>query len=345
VKRALVFGLGGGGDIVSALVAYTYLKKLGYSVDLGAVTWERYIEDPIPGPICREDFRNVSPINDVIVEVNKNSYAVRGGMIIVPQLIRVLRVIDEIEKGYSICIKYGVRGTYEGILDFIVRNKEGKYDLIIGVDAGGDVLAKGYEETLSSPLIDTIMLSVLALLKNSGYEAILATIGSGSDGELDQEYVLQRIVEISRKGGLIDIKGIDRESAELLSKVLKHVNTEASRIPFEAFKGYYGTMKIRGGSREVKVTPISAVMFFLDPSIVALDNIVYEDIKETRSLVDAMKVFNDLGIYTEYNFELDLFEKLWKNSSYTEQEVIRKIRAYGRETIKKMKRTIKSNKI
>ncbi|MEM0173102.1 MAG: DUF1152 domain-containing protein, partial [Sulfolobaceae archaeon] len=325
-----VFGLGGGGDAVSALIAYNYLSKLGYHVDLGAVTWERYVEDPIPGPICKDDFMNVKVINDVIVEVNKSSYSIRGGSVVIPQLVRILRILNT--NGYSICVKYGVKGTFYGLLDFIQRVK--KYDLIVGVDAGGDVLAKGNEENLLSPLIDTIMLSTLALLRSYNYNAVIATIGAGSDGELDQDYILQRISEVAKRGGLIDIKGIDKESAELISVILRYVNTEASRIPFEAFKGYYGIMKIRGGSREVKVSPISAVMFFLDPVIIAQDNITFNAVKETRSLEEVMKVFNDLGIYTEYNFELDLFSKLWKNSNSVSQEVIRDIRMRGRERLR-----------
>lgn len=67
--KAFVFGIGGGGDIVSAIVAYTYLRKLGYNVLLGAVVWERYVEDPIPGPICFDDLRNAILVNQGLYKV------------------------------------------------------------------------------------------------------------------------------------------------------------------------------------------------------------------------------------------------------------------------------------
>ncbi|WP_286188937.1 DUF1152 domain-containing protein [Sulfolobus sp. S-194] len=327
--NAFVFGLGGGGDVASTYIAMKYLYLKNISSIIGAVTWERYVEDPLPGPICKEDMKNVVVINDIIAEVNQSSYAIRNGLTVVPQIVRFLKAM-KIDKGYSICIKYGPKSIAEGIADLASRLNT---NFIIGVDAGGDVLAKGCEETLGSPLIDFLMLASLVELENMGFNVLLATIGTGSDGELEQEYILKRISEIARNEGLIDIKGIDKDMERDLEIILSNVNTEASRIPLEAFKGLYGEIPIRNGTRRVKVSPISSIMFFLDPKKVAYTSPLYDIVKNSSSLEDANRKLNEFGVYTEYNFELDLYAKFGLEARNADSEKILQIRNEGRRKL------------
>ncbi|BFI75098.1 DUF1152 domain-containing protein [Sulfurisphaera ohwakuensis] len=327
--NAFVFGLGGGGDVASTYIVMRYLSLKSISSIVGAVTWERYVEDPLPGPICKEDMKNIVMINDVITEVNQSSYAIRNGLAVIPQLVRFLKAM-KIDKGYSICIKYGPKSIAEGIADLASRLNT---NFIIGVDAGGDVLAKGCEETLGSPLIDFLMLASLVELENMGFNVLLATIGAGSDGELEQEYILKRISEIARNEGLIDIKGIDKDMERDLEIILSNVNTEASRIPLEAFKGLYGEIPIRNGTRRVKVSPVSSIMFFLDPKKVAYTSPLYDIVKNSSSLDDANRKLNEVGIYTEYNFELDLYAKFGLNARNIDSEKILQIRSEGRRKL------------
>ena len=333
--NAFVFGLGGGGDIVSTYIAIKYLELKGYSSIVGAVTWERYIEDPLPGPICGEDLVNSKPINNAMTEVYRNSYAIRNGTKVVPQIVRFLNS-TRFEKGYSICIKDGSKKIAEQIADFSSRMD---VKLIVGVDAGGDVLAKGCEDGLGSPLIDFVMLSSLVELKKMGYDVLLATIGAGSDGELEQEYILRRISEIARQNGLIDMKGIDKDIEKELGVILSYVKTEASRIPYEAFKGLYGEIEIRGGLRKVKVSPMSSVMFFLDPGIVAKTSPLYNIIKDNTSLEDANRRMNEVGIYTEYDFEKDLYKRFGDTVRNRSVEDIMNVRNEGRKRLGNLKIT------
>jgi len=322
--KAFIFGLGGGGDVVSAYIAYEYYKRLGYDTILGAVTWERYVEDPLPGPIC--EFMNADNLNDVITKLNKESYSIRNGRVVIPQIVKVLKVLN-ISEGYSICIREGIRKIARMIDEFAL--KEG-IDVIVGVDAGGDVLAKGCEETLGSPLIDFIMLNVLTETKT---KSVLATIGAGSDGELQQDYILRRIAEIATKGGLKDIKGIDEAISRKLDEILSVVTTEASKIPLEAFRGLYGEVSIRNNTRRVFVTPISAVMFFMEPKIVYETSPIAKVIKDSESLEDANEKLNKMGVYTEYNFELDLFSRFGNDATNVKGDEISKIRSEGKRKL------------
>src|ERR671923_1241208 len=49
-SRALVIGVGGGGDVVGALAAARFLEFCGLEFFLGGLSWERSVIDPIPGP-------------------------------------------------------------------------------------------------------------------------------------------------------------------------------------------------------------------------------------------------------------------------------------------------------
>src|SRR4029079_10250181 len=48
--RALVLGIGGGGDVVGALAVARLCESLGTPFTLGGIAWERLPIDPHPGP-------------------------------------------------------------------------------------------------------------------------------------------------------------------------------------------------------------------------------------------------------------------------------------------------------
>src|SRR5690606_19090468 len=49
-SRALVLGIGGGGDAVGALAVARRLEERGLEFVLGGGAWERFAVDPYPGP-------------------------------------------------------------------------------------------------------------------------------------------------------------------------------------------------------------------------------------------------------------------------------------------------------
>src|SRR5690606_3041511 len=49
-SRALVLGIGGGGDAVGALAVARRLEERGVEFVLGGIAWERFAVDPYPGP-------------------------------------------------------------------------------------------------------------------------------------------------------------------------------------------------------------------------------------------------------------------------------------------------------
>jgi hypothetical protein len=323
MRRALVIGIGGGGDAVSALVIKSYYEKLGYETVLGAVMWERFVVDPVPGPICAEDLINFVPFASSIYWVNERTEALRGEkpFIVRPQLSNVLSAIKE--RGVGICIRDAPETLAKELRDFV---NDLKVDVVIGVDAGGDVLAKGCEPGLSSPLIDFTMLSTLTKLEKE-VNTLLAVMGLGSDGELEVGYLLKRVAEIASRDGLVDIKGYDLESYNTVSKALEYVETEASRIPWMAFKGLFGDYQLRGGLRKVEVSPLTSIAFLMRPGVVAQTSPLYHAIDGARTLEEMRAKMNEVGVFTEYDLEMELYKLTnhgKKRASYADADTVRK---------------------
>jgi len=327
--KALIFGAGGAGDCISAIIAMNYYKKLGYETLLGSIIWERYVIDPVPGPINFEDLSDADKFNECIYLLNEKSYAIRAGQIIIPTLVKVIKTL-KIENGVALNNKLGPNHLALCIKEFAEKEN---MDLIIGVDAGGDILARGDEDSLVSPLVDAISLATMLKLKQYGFNVIIGVIGCGSDGEITYEDFLKRISEIAKIGGLIDIKGYDIETAAMVKNVLLKAESEASKIPLDAFLGYYGEIEIRKKTKKVFVTPASSVMFFLDPMKVASINILAEVIKDANSLEEANSLLNKMGIYTEYDFERDAFKKYGIDVKNIDGETFLKIRSEGKRRL------------
>ncbi len=62
--KILIYAGGGGGDIASAGYLYMKLSRFVREVYLAALPWERFVIDPIPGPISSNELRNVSRLGD-----------------------------------------------------------------------------------------------------------------------------------------------------------------------------------------------------------------------------------------------------------------------------------------
>ncbi|MEM1695331.1 MAG: DUF1152 domain-containing protein [Desulfurococcaceae archaeon] len=297
-KHALVLAIGGGGDIASAVVIARSLARFNVKYTLASIAWERFVYDPVPGPIRLDEVRNYVKRGEGYVVVDKNSYAVRNDRKVVFQAVNASKATGE--HVYVVDVYGGVRGYVEAMNEVISSTGA---DYVLGVDVGGDSLATGCEETLWSPLADWMGVSAVGSLKG-----VLAVHSLGSDGELEQNYLLTRVDQISQRGGLIAVSSLSRRDAELLEELLRYVKSEASMVSLLALKGYRGLFKLRMGSRSVNVNLISTFTFYLLADVVSRDVSVLNELASTRSLSEANNLLNRYGIYTELNLEEDLAE-------------------------------------
>ena len=301
-KKAIVLGIGGGGDIVGTLPTVNLLETNGTQCVLGGLSWERFTIDPDPGPRKLEEARNVSEINDVVWKCNKNSLTRAGARFAEAGMAEVLG-----EETLLVDISYGPAKVFEGITD--ATQKLGA-DLVVGIDVGGDVLGFGDEKGLMSPLADAIMTAAL-YRQSFRMPTIMGVFGFGSDGELSKEELERSFGIIARNNGMLGSWGISTKTLKLMEKAISVIPTEASRGPVEYAKGAFRTTSIRDGRRKVELDISSTVTFYVDPRV------VYEKVSrpaqavyECETIREANTKLNEAGIRTELDIEMELYENL-----------------------------------
>lgn len=294
-RSIIVYGAGGGGDAVSAAVLAKWIKEAcGVKTYIGGVPWERYTIDPEPGPVPFNCFINSRSIGDHSIGIGPSTKVLRAGREFTPQLARVSSVIGcEL---YAADLWSGVIGYFKGLSE--IAEALG-VEAFIAIDVGGDIIAEGCERNLWSPLADSMSLAAFSKFNNS----ILVVASPGADGELSQEEVLERIEVVARNNGLLWIKGISRSEAELYEELLKQVITEASRVPLMAYRGLFGEILIREGSRRVKVSIMQTLSFFMDINVVYSLSRTAKAVEGSRTLTEANEALHKIGLRTEYDLE------------------------------------------
>lgn len=287
-KKALVFGIGGGGDVVSTISVANFIKLFDFEVVHGGVMWDRLILDPKPGPRSVEELVNAEKIAKTIAIIGENTRTVDG---IKTNLAKSAKFLGKV---VGLDITKGVRRLREDLERFM--QDEG-IDLLVGVDAGGDAISTGYESGVRSPLADAISVALLSEL-----DGLVAVTGFGSDGELKMEELMLNISEIMRIGGFLGCSSLSREDCEEMEKLCEEVVTEASKIPILAYRGEFGLKKIRKG-RTVLITPISALVLYFRAKAVMEVNEAAKLVLNAESIESANQILNRNGIITELDYE------------------------------------------
>ncbi len=296
-KGALIIGIGGAGDILGTFPTMFFLKSLGVKTVIGSIAWERIVIDPKPGPRSFDEFEGIEIISSSLCLAGEEVKMKHGP---IPQAAYVSKILGE--KVALIDMTKSKREIAKGIKE--AMNKL-DLDLFIAIDVGGDVLAKGEEEDLRSPLADSFMLSSLSHLE----EPILGVFGIGCDGELRREEVELRISQVAEIKGYLGAIGIFEEALEMMSKAAKLMKSEASKLPIEAANGLRGIVPIREGTRKAEVSIESTITYFLDLKKAYEISPLAKALENVDNLDEANEVLHRLGLFTELDFEREAFKK------------------------------------
>jgi hypothetical protein len=203
-------------------------------------------------------------------------------------------------------INGGVNGVVDGLE---VAMSALDADLLVGLDVGGDSLAQGEEPGLRSPLADSIMLAALAELEKRGHRTIWGVFGYGSDGELTVDEIELALSKLGAAGALLGAWSLTPKIAAELEAVIKTVPTEASAIPVQCFRGAWGRHDIRRGERQVKLTPLTALTFFIATGKL-YDTLgrPAQAVRRSSSLDQANDALHALGIATELDYERKFYQ-------------------------------------
>ena len=178
-------------------------------------------------------------------------------------------------------------------------------DLLVCVDVGGDVLARGGEPGLASPLCDAVM--VAAALRIAGrVKPLLAVIGPGCDGELTAAEVLERVAELARAGAWLGAWGVTPQIADELDAATALVPTEASLQVVRCARGEVGDAYIRHGRRRVELSALGALAFVFDPVAAPAEALpLAHAVADADSIEEGRAALAALGIRTELDYERD----------------------------------------
>lgn len=231
---------GGGGDAVGALLARRALGDTDERPPLvSTCAWERLRIDPVPGPRARADFTGLAEVGGEPCEVVPTSETIPPGRSVLPRLAETsgARIFLHDLEGGAVGLAVQLQRLSE-LLDV---------DQLVVVDVGGDVVARGREPTLKSPLADSL---TLAAALNAGITTTVVVLGPGSDAELPEEEVLRLLNSVSGRRR----DRVRPSDVEKLETVLSWHPTEATAVVAAGAQGIRGAIAMRRGREPIPVT-------------------------------------------------------------------------------------------
>ena len=288
--------MGGGGDVVGALSTARLCQAFGAEFVLGGVAWERWPIDPHPGPRSQAEILGGDPLSPCALLAGEGTTTPEGvpfaesrmaGFICSPTVL-----VD---------ISGGARGTAAGL-----EAAAGRLgcDLVLMVDVGGDVLARGDEAGLASPLCDAVMLAAAVEL-GERLPVAAAVYGAGCDGELTPAEVGDHLAAVARAGGVLGAWGLTPAVCEQIEAAAHVIPTEASVMGVRCARGETGTAEIRGGMRTVELTPLGGITFYFDPAVAVGSGRapLAAAVRASETLEQAQEALSALGVRTELDLE------------------------------------------
>jgi hypothetical protein len=300
-RRAIVLGVGGGGDVVGAIPTARFLELFGLSCILGGLSWERFVYDPQPGSRSLAEVTNVRPLAPTVWLANAQT-ATRTGVRFAESHIAALYGTETL----LVDLSQGAPGVVAGLR--AAMHQLGA-DLLVGIDVGGDSLAAGGEPGLRSPLADALMLAAFNRLYDE-CACLWGVIGYGSDAELTPAEIDRALSTVAAHGGLLGAWGITPAVAAELERVVAQVPTEASALVLACARGATGTRWIRGGTRRVELSPVGMVTFYLSPRVL-FEQVAApaRAVQDAPSLAAASDILRALGLPSEYAFEQEMLRR------------------------------------
>lgn len=302
-NKALLIGIGGGGDIVGTIPTADLLQMFGIESVFGGLSWERFTYDPLPGPRTFEESDNVQKLNHIVWYANENSCTCTGARFAEAGFSEVIG-----QETLLVGIDSGPQAVADGILD--AAEILGA-DLVIGIDVGGDVIAQGHEPGLMSPLADSIMTAAFAKLE-SKIPSLIGLFGYGSDGELTHEELESSMKLKLKNNAVLGSWGITHDALAKLEEMVAVVPTEASLLPMVYSKGEFEKTSIRNGTRPVSLSMASTVTFYFSPTVLFENSKLAKAVCKCTSIEEANEALHLLNIRTELDLERDMYKEKLK---------------------------------
>ncbi|MFJ6702470.1 MULTISPECIES: DUF1152 domain-containing protein [unclassified Streptomyces] len=280
----LIVAAGGGGDAVAAAMLHAALYGDADQAVILTYAWDRLLIDPLPGPRGAEDFTGLEPLSPAVPKVPAEARPIPPAGSTLPRLAaelpHTLALIDP---------NNGAKGITHQLENLITHLQPTSIDLL---DVGGDVLARGDEPTLKSPLADALTLAACAQV-NAPVRLLVA--GPGLDGELPYE----------------DLRGIlgplihtfTAQDAERIGPVLEWHPSEATGMLAATARGVRGTCEIRDAGLPVPLTDQSPTVHEVDFDEALGRNELARALMATTTLAEAETLSREICGFSEIDYE------------------------------------------
>lgn len=305
-KRALILGLGGGGDVIQGIPLARLFKQLNFeTIYIGGVNCQWWMPDGKP----QSDAYGVSVFGPTLYPVEGLSDTTE----LAPQLRAVCRtstinncqpaeavLADKLIGTPFVCsLHKGTAGLAEGLKQFVEAQQ---IDLVVGVDIGSDSFHRGDEvQPAHTSLVDFMSIGALLDLPCPIFYGVS---GYGCDGEMQISELDERVSVVMKAGGYLGAHGLTQGDVEAMMEACEMYPDPVEIMAPLAAKGELGLRKVNTHGpwgTPINVTAAAAVMFFFDPKVMASE--VSKGIlalKNTRSLEEAERIYqDDLGEYPE----------------------------------------------
>ncbi|MFG2144327.1 DUF1152 domain-containing protein [Streptomyces sp. NPDC048696] len=169
----LIVAAGGGGDAVAAAMLDVALYGGEDRAVILTYAWDRLLIDPVPGPRGAAHFTGLEPLTPAVRAVPAEARPIPPAGSTLPRLAK------ELPHTFALIDPYhGAKGITRQLEELVRHLEPDSIDLL---DVGGDILARGDESTLKSPLADALTLAACWQV-NAPVRLLVA--GPGLDGEL-----------------------------------------------------------------------------------------------------------------------------------------------------------------
>jgi hypothetical protein len=287
----LIVAAGGGGDAVAAamLDAALYGGDGDHAVIL-TYAWDRLLIDPVPGPRGADNFTGLEALTPAVWTVPANARPIAPAGSTLPHLAAELphtfALIDP---------KHGAEGITHQLTDLIAHLEPASVDLL---DVGGDILARGDEPTLKSPLADSLTLAACAQV-NTPIRLLIA--GPGLDGELPHEDLRPLL------GPLVHT--FTATDTEPISTVLEWHPSEATGMLAATARGVRGTCEVRDAGLPIPLTDESPTIHEVDLDDALSRNELARAVVSTTTLDEAEALSREICGFSEIDYERN--KALW----------------------------------
>ncbi|GGZ81307.1 hypothetical protein GCM10010344_55550 [Streptomyces bluensis] len=282
--KRLIVAAGGGGDAVAAAMLHAALYGDEDQAVILTYAWDRLLIDPVPGPRGPENFTGLEQLTPAVWAVPAEAHPIPPAGSTLPRLAaefpHTFALIDP---------QHGAEGITRQLEELVSHLSPESIDLL---DVGGDILARGDEPTLKSPLADALTLAACCQV-NAPIRLLVA--GPGLDGELPLDELRGAL------GSLVHT--FTAKDVESISSVLEWHPSEATGMLAATARGVRGTCEMRDAGLPVPLTDEGPTVHEVDLDEALSRNQLARAITTTTTLDEVEGHSREICGYSEIDYE------------------------------------------